>query len=112
MNPISVKELLSSLVRIPSVNKFISGVDDAEHGVAYYLEAFARGCGMKTSLLEVAGNGSNLLITKEFSKSAPWIMFAAHMDTVSAEGMDFDPFCGEEKIAGFTAAARATTKAA
>ncbi|MGD0566483.1 MAG: ArgE/DapE family deacylase [Candidatus Goldiibacteriota bacterium] len=95
--PASVKELLVSLVRIPSVNKFISGIDDTEHGVAAYIEDFARNCGMKTNLLEVAGNGSNLLITKEFSKSAPWIMFAAHMDTVSSDGMDFDPFCGDEK---------------
>jgi acetylornithine deacetylase len=93
----SVKDLLVSLVRIPSVNKFISGKDDAEKELALYIKKFADSFGLQTRLLEVPGAGSNLLITKEFRKGSPWIMFASHMDTVSDQGMDFDPFCGTEK---------------
>jgi len=93
----SVKELLSSLVRIPSVNKFISGINDAEHDVAAYLDMFAKKSGLSSRFLEVPGSGNNLLITKEFSGKAPWIMFAAHMDTVSSDGMEIDPFGAEER---------------
>jgi acetylornithine deacetylase len=93
----SVTELLSSLVRIPSVNKFISGRNDAEHDVAAYLDMCAKKFGLRSRFLEVPGAGSNLLITREFSGKSPWIMFAAHMDTVSSDGMETDPFGGEEK---------------
>jgi acetylornithine deacetylase len=95
--PSSVKVLLSSLVRIPSVNKWITGKDDAEHELALYVRACAKASGLDARLLEVPGEGNNLLITKEFKKSAPWLMFAAHMDTVSSEGMEIDPFGAEEK---------------
>jgi acetylornithine deacetylase len=95
--PASVTELLVSLVRIPSVNQFITGTKDAEHDVAVYIQAFARSCGFEARLLNVPGAGNNLLITKEFKKGASWLMFAAHMDTVSSEGMDFDPFGAEIK---------------
>jgi acetylornithine deacetylase len=95
--PSSVKELLISLVRIPSVNKFISGKNDAEHNVYAYIKDIAPSFGLKARLLEVPGAGNNVLVTKEFDKNAPWIMFEAHMDTVSSEGMDFDPFAAEEK---------------
>jgi acetylornithine deacetylase len=94
--PASVKELLISLVRIPSVNQFITGKKDAEHDVSVYLQECVRFFGLESRLLDVPGTGNNLLITKEFSKGAPWIMFASHMDTVSSEGMDFDPFAAKE----------------
>ncbi|MBN2755100.1 MAG: M20 family metallopeptidase [Candidatus Goldbacteria bacterium] len=97
MKPESVKNLLSDLVRIPSVNQFITGEIKAEQKIAEYLKNLSESSGLKTQLLEVSGCAPNLLITKEFKKSAPWIMFCAHMDTVSADGMNFDPFCGEEK---------------
>jgi acetylornithine deacetylase len=94
--PVSVKDLLISLVKIPSVNQFITGKKDAEHDVAVYLQECAVLFGLEARLLDVPGTGNNLLITKEFSKDAPWIMFASHMDTVSSEGMDFDPFAAKE----------------
>lgn len=97
MQPKSVKELLITLVRIPSVNRFITGEIKAEQKIAEYLKKLSKSFGLKTQLLEVPGCAANLLITKEFKKHAPWILFCAHMDTVSAEGMDFNPFCGEEK---------------
>lgn len=97
MQPKSVKELLIALVRIPSVNRFITGEIKAEQKIGEYLKKLSKSFGLKAQLLDVPGCAANLLITKEFKKDAPWIMFCAHMDTVSAEGMDFDPFCGEEK---------------
>jgi acetylornithine deacetylase len=95
--PSSVKELLTCLVRIPSVNKFITGEQDAERKLALYLQSLSASFGLDARLMEVPGAGNNLLITKEFKKTAPWVMFCAHMDTVSSEGMDFDPFAAIEK---------------
>jgi acetylornithine deacetylase len=97
MQPKSVKELLITLVRIPSVNRFITGEIKAEQKIAEHLKKLSKSFGLKAQLLEVPGCAANLLITKEFKKDAPWIMFCAHMDTVSAEGMDFAPFCGKEE---------------
>jgi acetylornithine deacetylase len=96
-NITSAAGLLAELVRIPSVNQFITGKKEAEAGVASFLKDFASGIGFDARLLAVAGCAPDLLITKEFKKGAPWLMFAAHMDTVSAEGMDFGPFSGLEK---------------
>ena len=93
----SVKDLLISMVRIPSVNQFITGTKDAERGLAVYIKEYAESFGLCARLLEVPGVGNNLLITKKFSASAPWIMFASHLDTVSSEGMEVDPFAAVEK---------------
>lgn len=95
--PKSVTALLQALVRIPSVNMFIAGKAGAEDALASYLKSTAKSYGLNARLYPVKGVGHNLLVTKEFKKGAPWIVFAAHMDTVSAEGMDFDPFCGAVK---------------
>lgn len=94
---LSVKDLLVSLVRIPSVNQFITGKKDAEHDLAVYLRSCAGSFCLESRLLNVPDTGNNLLITMEFKKKAPWVMFAAHLDTVSGEGMDFDPFSAMEK---------------
>ncbi len=93
----SVNGLLSALVRVPSVNGHITGNPLAEEKLGLYLKETAEGMGLKTRLLEISGSAPNLLITREFDAKAPWLLAAAHMDTVSAEGMAFDPFCGEEK---------------
>ena len=75
--PGSVKDLLVSLVRIPSVNQFITGKNDAEHDIAVYIKECAESFGFNARLMEVPDVGNNLLITKEFKKSAPWLMFAS-----------------------------------
>ncbi len=95
--PLTVKDLLVSLVRIPSVNQFITGAKDAEHDLAVYIQGCAGSFGLETRLLNVPGCGNNLLVSKEFNSSAPWIIFCAHMDTVSSDGMDFAPFGAMEK---------------
>jgi acetylornithine deacetylase len=92
--PETAPELLQTLVRIPSVNMFITGKPFAENNLADFLKKCSLAWGLGAKLLPVRGVGNNLLITKKFKKGAPWIMFCAHMDTVSAEGMDFNPFCG------------------
>jgi acetylornithine deacetylase len=92
----SVKEMLISAAQIPSVNKFISKCEDAEREVAQYLSMCAQSYGLKYKMIEAPGTGNNLLITREFKSGAPWIMFAAHMDTVSGDGMARDPFAAEE----------------
>jgi acetylornithine deacetylase len=95
--PGSVKDLLVSLVRIPSVNQFITGKNDAEHDIAVYIKECAVSFGLNARFMNVPDVGNNLLITKEFRKGAPWLMFASHMDTVSSEGMDIEPFSAEER---------------
>lgn len=93
----SAKDLLVALVRIPSVNGYITGNNDAERELALYIQGLASSWDLNAGRLKVKDSGNNLLITKEFKKGAPWIMFCSHMDTVSSEGMDFDPFAATEK---------------
>ncbi len=97
MQPESSKEFLTELVKIPSVNQYITQKPCPEAPVGNYIKETALSFGLQARFLEVPGCAPNLLVTKEFNNRNPWIIFASHMDTVSADGMDFDPFCGIEK---------------
>ena len=96
--PSAVVDLLSKMVSFDTVNEYTSGLDFPEREMLEYLETIAKGWGLETSRLPIPAGALaasyNLLITYEVSKSAPWIVFESHADTVSVDGMTVNPFHG------------------
>ena len=96
--PNTALNLLSMMVSFDTVNEYSSGVDFPERTMLEYLEIVTQGWGLKTKRLPIAANtlvaSYNLLITHEVSKTAPWIVFESHADTVSVDGMTVKPFNG------------------
>ncbi|MEO6262858.1 MAG: M20 family metallopeptidase [Chthoniobacterales bacterium] len=92
----SVVELLSALIRIPSVNP------DGDPGTgkvgekacAEFLGDFLRSIGAEVELREVLPDRPNV-IGKFPNPGKPRLLFAPHTDTVSVKGMVIDPFSGE-----------------
>jgi acetylornithine deacetylase len=93
--PRNVDELLSAMVRIPSVNSVVSGDPLAEQKMVEHNEAVARAMGFTTQRLAVPGRADNLLVTHRVDPRRPWVLLESHMDVVSVEGMTIDPFGGE-----------------
>ena len=93
--PESCEELLQIMVGFDTVNANISGRVDAELALAKYLDDLAQHFGFTTLRLPVAGEGFNLLVSYQVDEQAPWLLFESHLDTVSVEGMNIDPFAGE-----------------
>ena len=91
-------DLLSMMVTFDTVNEFTSGVHFPERMMLEFLEKTAQKWGLETSRLPIAPSAPessyNLLITYEVSKTAPWIIFESHADTVSVDGMTVNPFHG------------------
>ena len=96
--PKTALDLLSKMVSFDTVNEYTSGLDFPERAMMEYLETIAKGWGLETSRLSIPAKALaasyNLLITYEVSKSAPWIVFESHADTVSVDGMTINPFHG------------------
>jgi acetylornithine deacetylase len=96
--PKAALDLLSKMVSFDTVNEYTSGLDFPERAMMEYLETIAKGWGLETSRLPIPASALaasyNLLITYEVSKSAPWIVFESHADTVSVDGMTVNPFHG------------------
>jgi acetylornithine deacetylase len=86
------------MVSFDTVNEYTSGLDFPERAMMEYLETIAKAWGLETSRLSIPASALaasyNLLITYEVSKSAPWIVFESHADTVSVDGMTVNPFHG------------------
>ncbi len=89
-------DLLKRMVRIDSVNTESSGRPEAERELAEMLEAEAGRMGLSSRRLEVPGRGFNLLVEHRVADDRPWVLLYAHLDTVSAEGMNTPPFEGRE----------------
>lgn len=86
----SVIDTLVDLVRIPSVNpNYIGGTN--ESAVAEYIERFFADLQVATRRQEVFENRPNVIVTLPGSSSRR-VVLEAHMDTVSAVGMEIDPF--------------------
>jgi acetylornithine deacetylase len=87
------------MVSFDTVNEYTSGLDFPERAMMEYLETIAKAWGLETSRLSIPASALaasyNLLITYEVSKSAPWIVFESHADTVSVDGMTVNPFHGQ-----------------
>ena len=90
--PDSCERLLAGLIGYDTVNGHISGVPHPERKLAEYLEETARGLGFKAERLFLDADGFNLLVTHEVDRGRPWLLFESHLDTVTVEGMEIDPF--------------------
>ncbi|MFH1382671.1 MAG: M20/M25/M40 family metallo-hydrolase [Chloroflexota bacterium] len=86
-----VEEILSKLIRIPSVNP-----PGGETKVAEFLTKLFNEAGIENETMESApGRGSFIARMGSGPKS---LLFLSHADVVPAgDGWDFDPFCGEIK---------------
>jgi len=97
-------ELLQAMVHIDSINATISQRPHPEAELAAFLDRQAARWGLSTRRLPVdeayAGNVANtssegsfdLLVWRQVSPTAPWILFESHLDTVGVAGMTIDPF--------------------
>ncbi|MEO8206549.1 MAG: M20 family metallopeptidase [Chthoniobacterales bacterium] len=92
----SVVELLSALIRIPSVNPDGDpGTDQVgELACAEFIGGFLRSIGAEVEFREVLPDRPNV-IGKFPNPGKPRLLFAPHTDTVSVKGMVIDPFSGE-----------------
>src|SRR6476646_526594 len=102
---LDVVDLLSDLVRIPSVNpmgRAASGDIYYEHRVTGHLEGLFRGLGLPVERHTVAPLRDNIVTRVEGDvppeRGGKIVMLEAHQDTVPVEGMTIPPF--EPKIEG------------
>ncbi len=86
-------KLAAELVAIPSVNPLDRPVGDGrgEAEVAAYVESKLREAGIEVELKEVLPGRPNV-VARVPGQSDEAVWFDAHLDTVSAEGMAFEPF--------------------
>lgn len=84
-----VEQILSDLIKIPSVNP-----PGAETAVAEYLHSLLKEAHIASEVIEPApGRGSLIARVGEGERK---LLFLSHIDVVPAAGnWDFDPFCGE-----------------
>ena len=95
MDQAELRQLAAELVRIPSVNPLDSPVGDGygEARLAGYIETRLREAGLSVELREAApGRPSVVARLAGDREEALW--FDAHLDTVSAGNMAFEPFEG------------------
>ncbi len=85
-------QLLRDLVAIESVNTRQGGRPGAERQIGDFLEGYLRRQGFEVARQGVAGEADNILVLHEAARTAPWLLFVSHMDTVSAENMTIAPF--------------------
>jgi acetylornithine deacetylase len=93
--PESVTELLQAMVRVNTVNKALTGKDEAETELVDLLAEFAGKWMLEVELLPVQGQAAQLLLTLRAGKDKPWVMFDSHLDTVAVDHMTIDPFAAE-----------------
>jgi acetylornithine deacetylase/succinyl-diaminopimelate desuccinylase-like protein len=96
---LDVVNILSDLVRIPSVNPMgrpVSGDIYYEHRMTAHLEALFRGLGLPTERHTVAPLRDNIVTRVDGDvppeRGGPIVMLEAHQDTVPIDGMTIDPF--------------------
>jgi len=96
---LDVIQVLSDLVRIPSVNpmgRSVSGDIYFEHRVTGHLEALFRSLGLPVERHTVAPLRDNIVTRVEGDvppeRGGKIIMLEAHQDTVPVEGMTIEPF--------------------
>ncbi|MBI4573472.1 MAG: M20 family metallopeptidase [candidate division NC10 bacterium] len=86
-----VVDVLSDLVRIPSVNPHM-GSGTGEGAIARYLTDRLRGLGLTPSVTEVQAGRPNVLATVTGKPGEQHILFEAHTDTVPPSHGQADPF--------------------
>ncbi len=89
-----VVTLLADLVAIPSVNPMGSGSEGAgyfEKEIAGFLQAYLRKAAIDAELYDVAPLRPNVTAFVD-AGAKETLLLEAHLDTVHADGMTFDPF--------------------
>jgi len=88
-----IRKLVADMVAIPSVNSLDDPPDDlrGEGRLAAFIQATLSGAGVACELPEAAP-GRPSVIARIPGESDEAVWFDAHIDTVSGEGMAFDPF--------------------
>ncbi len=94
--PAPVIQTLADLVRIESVNPEWGG--PGERGVANYVRQFFADAGIETAEVEALTGRPNIIAKVPGRDASRRIVLEAHMDTVTAEGMEIPPL--EPKIDG------------
>ncbi|MEO6966533.1 MAG: M20 family metallopeptidase [Acidobacteriaceae bacterium] len=89
--PSSVLNLLGDLVRINSVNPAYEG-GESESAIATYLEEYFARHAIETWQQEALPGRPNLIARLPGKNPLRRLIFEAHMDTVTAEGMAIPPF--------------------
>ncbi len=93
--PLDVVQLLSDLVRIPSVNPMgrdVSGAEYMEYAMTEKLAAVFQEMGLPYFMQEVAPLRTNIVARLEGDPAAGVTVFEAHQDTVPVEGMTISPW--------------------
>src|SRR3954470_7506382 len=97
--PLDVVQLLSDLVRIPSVNpmgRAVTGDIYYEHRMTGHLEALFRDLGLPVERHTVAPLRDNIVTRVDGDippdRGGKIVMLEAHQDTVPVEGMTIEPF--------------------
>ncbi len=92
-----VRNLLATLVKIPSVNENKHHGDraEAERAVSDYVETYLRRIGMTVRRFPHAPGRDNIVAHWPEQTGNSTFAFQAHMDTVSVKNMSIDPFAAE-----------------
>ncbi len=86
-----LNDLLADLIRINSVNSFYEG-GPGEAAIAEWIEAYFRAHGLETWRQSVFPGRDNVIAKLPGQDSTRRLIFEAHMDTVSVQGMTIPPF--------------------
>ena len=92
-DPQPTMDLLRRLVQIDSVNPTLVPGGRGEQEIASFVARVLGDAGIETRLQEVVPGRPNVLARLPGSGEGRTLIFNAHLDTVSVEGMD-DPFSG------------------
>jgi acetylornithine deacetylase len=93
--PESVVELLQAMVRVDTVNRALTGEEEAERELVDRLAGYAEAWHLNIERLPVDEQAAQLLVTLRVGDDRPWVMFDSHLDTVAVDHMTIDPFGGE-----------------
>jgi acetylornithine deacetylase len=92
-----VTDTLALLVRTPSVNPLLDPASPGEAGIAEVIRGWCADRGIDAWLEEAAPGRPNV-VAHVGHGAGPVLVLCAHIDTVSADGMEIDPF--EPRIDG------------
>ncbi|MGC8664980.1 MAG: M20 family metallopeptidase, partial [Nitrososphaeria archaeon] len=85
------KELLKSLIKIPSINPFKPG-GKGEKEIVQFIYEELKSHEIKVELQEVEEGRSNVIATLEGKEKGPVLILNGHIDTVGVENMQIEPF--------------------
>lgn len=93
------KELLKSLIKIPSINPYQPG-GNGEKEIAQFIYDELKSNGIKVEFQEVEEDRKNVIAFLEGKKKGLVLILNGHMDTVGVQNMQIDPFSAQEDQMG------------